>query len=251
MSSVRIITPIITAGFRNDEKLYAAIPAGCELSSMFIKNGPASVESAVDEVLAAPGVVEAALTAEAEGAEALVIDCMLDPGLDAAREAVSIPVMGCGETALRAAASFGAFSVVTVLQRQARAFHELASRYAIVENLKSVRGIGVSVLDLERETEKAVKATIEQSRAAANEDGAHTIVFGCTGMLGFGDPVAIALGELVTRVFDPLPFAVAQAHAAAQSGEKSDKDSYPSPEPKTIRGFSDWPAIEKLMAGER
>jgi allantoin racemase len=65
----------------------------------------------VDEVLAAPGVVDAAIKAEADGAEAVVIDCMLDPGLDAAREAVSIPVIGCGEAAMRATGA--PFAVVT------------------------------------------------------------------------------------------------------------------------------------------
>ena len=50
-----------------------------------IKQGPASIESAVDEVLAAPGVVDSAIKAEEDGVQAVVIDCMLDPGLDAAR----------------------------------------------------------------------------------------------------------------------------------------------------------------------
>lgn len=247
MGRVRVITPIITTGFRSDDKLKAAIPAGCELSSVFIANGPASVESAVDEVLAAPGVVEAALLAEAEGEDAVVIDCMLDPGLDAAREAVNIPVIGCGETALLAAARTGPFSVVTVLERQSRAFRDLASRYAVAEKLRSVRGIGVSVLDLECETEKALEATIRHSRAAVDEDGVRAIVFGCTGMLGFGEPVADALGTRVEQVIDPLYLAIAQAQASAQSGGKTDKNLYPAPSPKPIRGFSGWPAIDKMM----
>ena len=86
-----IITPIISKGFRDDAPLRAAVPEGCTISQRFLDRGPASVELAVDEVLAGPGVVDAALAAEAEGAQALVIDCMLDPGLDAAREAVGIP----------------------------------------------------------------------------------------------------------------------------------------------------------------
>lgn len=250
MSNVRVITPIISAGFRDDSPLLAAVPDGCILSSVFLDKGPASVESAVDEVLAAPGVVDAALRAEAENIDALVIDCMLDPGLDAAREAVSIPVIGCGEAGLTAAAKSGRLSVVTVLDRQARAFRDLAARHGLADQLVSVRGIGVSVLELEKDREESIAATIMEARKAALEDGARAILFGCTGMLGFAAPVAEALGDLIDQVIDPLPHAIAVAHAAAMANEKTDKTLYPTPEPKDIRGFSDWVALSAHMKGK-
>ena len=50
MTKVRVVTPIISAGFRDDTPLLRMVPQGCELSSTFLKNGPASVESAIDEV---------------------------------------------------------------------------------------------------------------------------------------------------------------------------------------------------------
>ncbi|MBF0277085.1 MAG: hydrogenase expression protein HupH [SAR324 cluster bacterium] len=217
------------------------------MSMVFLENGPASVESAVDEVLAGPGVIDASLRAEAEAMQVLVIDCMLDPALDASREAVSIPVLGCGETGMRSAAEYGAFSVVTVLQRQERAFRELADRYGLSDKLVSVRGIGVSVLDLERDRKGSVAATIRESLRARNEDGAQAIVFGCTGMLGFSAPVAEALEWDAGRVIDPLPHAVGKAHMMAESGGGADKLRYPDPEPKEIRGFSNWPALESKM----
>ena len=110
---LRIVTPILSSGFRDEAPLQENVPAGCEISQVFLRNGPASVESAVDEVLAAPGVVDAACQAEVERIDALIIDCMLDPGLDAAREVAEVPVIGCGESGMRAAAAIGAFSVVT------------------------------------------------------------------------------------------------------------------------------------------
>lgn len=250
MSNIRVITPIISAGFRDDAPLLAAVPDGCTLSSVFLDKGPASVESAVDEVLAAPGVVDAALRAAAEKMDALVIDCMLDPGLDAAREAVSIPVIGCGEAGLTAAAKSGRFSVITVLDRQARAFRDLAARHGLARQLASVRGIGVSVLDLERDRNNSIAATIREARRAALEDGARAVAFGCTGMLGFGAPVAEDLGDLLDQVIDPLPYAIAVAHAAVSAGEKTDKALYPTPEAKDVRGFSDWAALSAHLKGK-
>lgn len=249
MTNIRIITPIISERFRDDSSLQSALPAGCNVSGMFLDKGPASVESAVDEVLAAPGVIDAARRSEAEGAEAVVIDCMLDPGLDAAREAVRIPVIGCGEAAMSGAAESGAFSVVTVLERQARDFRTLTARYGIADALLSVRAIGMPVLALELEREAAIAATIREARLAIEKDGARTIVFGCTGMLGFAGPVAEALGVVAAEVIDPLPFAVTCAHEAVLAGEMTDKDVFPTPESKKITGFDDWPALKAMMDG--
>ncbi len=258
---IRVVTPIISTGFRDDAPLQNALPIGCSVSSTYLKWGPASVESAVDEALAAPGVIDAALRAEREGVDAVVIDCMLDPGLDAAREAVSIPVVGCGQTAMSTAAQIGAFSVVTVLDRQARAFYELARRYGLGEHLCSVRGIGVPVLALEKAREQSIAATIAGAKAAVVDDDVLSVVFGCTGMLGFGGPVADALGAEEVRtqdnleagrlwVIDPLPHAVRRAHAAVLAGERTDKAIYPSPEPKEVIGFSGWDALDAMMRGE-
>lgn len=246
---IRVVTPIISAGFRDDAPLDAALPDRCRVSSVFLENGPGSVESAVDEALAAPGVIDAALRAEREGVDAVVIDCMLDPGLDATREAVSIPVVGCGEASMSSAAKAGAFSVITVLDRQARAFRELARRYGLGDHLRSVRGIGVPVLALEGARDQSIIATIAEAKAAVREDGAAAIVFGCTGMLGFAPPVADAMGRIFP-VIDPLLHATLTAHEAVLAGERTDKAIYPPPEPKPVTGFSGWRALDAMMRGE-
>jgi allantoin racemase len=249
MNRLRVITPIISRGFRDDDPLHDALPKGSVLSQVFLNDGPASVESAVDEVLAGPGILDAALRAEDEAFQAIVIDCMLDPALEAAREMVTIPVIGCGETGMAAAAAQGRFSVVTVLQRQERDFRALAARYGLGNRLASVRGIGVSVLALEQDRATSIAATIREARLAAAEDGAEAIVFGCTGMLGFAAPVAEALGWTADRVVDPLPAAIREAHAAVMAGRKTDKALYPAPIAKTISGFRAWPLLTATMEG--
>ncbi|MEQ9037260.1 MAG: aspartate/glutamate racemase family protein [Silicimonas sp.] len=243
---VHIITPIISEGFRDDSALHRTVGGICRLTSGFLDKGPASVESAVDEVLAAPGVVDAAIRAERDGADALVIDCMLDPGLDAAREAVSIPVVGAGEAGLATAARHGRFSIVTVLDRQAPMFRALATRHGLGDALASVRGIGVPVLALEADRTGSIAKTVPACKAALSEDGAAAVVFGCTGMLGFSDPVAQASGLPVDRIIDPLPNAVRAAVAAAANGAAT----LPAPDRKPVRGFEAWADLNALMAPE-
>ena len=248
LSKIRIVTPIVSDGFRDDAPLRGALPADCDVSQTFLCRGPESVESAVDEVLAGPGVIDAALTAESEGVDAIVIDCMLDPALDAAREAVSIPVIGCGEAGMKAAASQGPFSVVTVLQRQERDFRSLASRYGFAELLVSVRGIGIPVLELGKNREASAAAAVAGGRAACIEDGAQAIVFGCTGMLGLALDVAEGLGINPARVVDPLPPALRVAHEETARVGAVDKSLYPEPKSKRVKGFAGWPALHEKMA---
>ena len=248
MVNISVITPIVTKGFRDASQLQMAVLDGCKITTMSLDRGPASVESSIDEILAAPGVVDAACQAESNGCDAVVIDCMLDPALEAAREALTIPVIGAGEAGMKAAAKFGNFSVVTVLQRQEPAFQRLARQYGLSENLVSVRGIGVSVLELEDEFEKSIKATIRGAQAACADDGAEAIVFGCTGMLGYAEPTAKALGWPLERVIDPLVNAIETAIQAVNAGEKTDKEDHPFPDRKHVAGFENWIALNNLMS---
>lgn len=243
---VHIITPIISNGFRDDSALHQEVDGLCRLTSEFLDKGPASVESAVDEVLAAPGVVDAAIRAESYGADALVIDCMLDPGLEAAREAVSIPVVGAGEAGLTAAAEYGKFGIVTVLDRQAPMFRSLAIRLGLGDALVSVRGIGVPVLALEADRTASIEKTVKACEAVIFDDGADAIVFGCTGMLGFAEPVAKALSLASDQVIDPLPNAVRAAVRAAACGT----ESRPTPDRKRVLGFEAWSSLNALMEPE-
>lgn len=244
-SHIHIVSPLVSESFRDEAGLSALLPTGAKISACVLKRGPASVESAVDEALAAPGVIDAALRAEANNAAAIVIDCMLDPGLEAAREAVGIPVVGCGETGLSSAAKLGRFAIVTVLQRQERLFRPLVARYGLSAALTSVRGIGVPVLELQCARDDAIRATIEAARLARDCDGAEVVVFGCTGMLGFGAPVAEALGWAPDHVIDPLPHAVALAQSMVSSGGSS--NGVPFPDRKHVEGFEGWSALDAAM----
>ena len=81
--------------------------------------GPVSIESHFDDVFGAAGVAEQIRLAQGEGFDAVVIACFGDPGLDAARELTTAPVLGIAEAAFHAA-SFVAtgFSVVTTIDRK-------------------------------------------------------------------------------------------------------------------------------------
>jgi allantoin racemase len=239
---IRVVIPSITEEFEalGLEQYSPAARPGTEISVALLEKGPASIESRYDEMVAAPDVVRKAVEAEKDGVDAVIIDCMADPGLEAAREMVSIPVIGPGETAMHVAAMLAhRFSVVTVLDQAVPMFYQHAQSVGVEERLASVRAANIPVLELD-DTERVVKVLVEQSVSAVRDDGAHLIVFGCTGMIGLSSQVVKGLADTGISdvpVIDPAILAVGFAETLVDIGLSHSKRTYPRPPDKCIAGY--------------
>lgn len=202
-------------------------------------------------MLASPGVVQEAIRAEADGADVVIIDCMLDPALEAARESVSIPVIGAGECGFFHAAQHGKFAIVTVLDRQKRAFLSKGAMHGLSDKLVDVLGIGVNVLDLDSAPDKTLKASTAAAKPLIESGEVDAILFGCTGMLGLAEPLAQKLGIAPSNVVDPLPTAILYAKSLVENPDQNDVDRlshFPTPDVKPIKGFDDLPLIRDKFA---
>ena len=118
-------------------------------------------------------------------------------------------------------------------------FHEHAHRMGVAGRLASVRTVNIPVLEL-GDTERVVKALVEQSVVAVREDGAHLIVFGCTAMIGLAEEVEKGLvgqGIADVPVIDPGILAIKVAEALADMGLSHSKRTYPTPPEKEIVGY--------------
>jgi allantoin racemase len=242
MRHIRIVVPIVTEGFHDPAELAAVARPGTEISFAQIERGPASIESELDGALAAPDTIRRIAEAERDGADAVVIDCMDDPGLFPAREVVSIPVVGACETTMHLGSQLGhRFSVVTVMEASIPGFENRARLYGVREKLASVRAVEIPVLELESSAERLLGELCAEAIAAVEEDGAHALVFGCTGLLGYAGAVRDALAERGHRgipVIDPIPTAVAMAEALVDLGLAHSKRTWPAPPAKPIAGYS-------------
>ena len=237
---VRVVTPITTWGFRDASEFRALERPGLTISHVEIETGPASIECEYDEALAAPGTIARIVEAERDGCDAVVIDCMGDPGMMPGRECVSIPVVGPCEAAMHVAAMLGhRFSVVTVLKRLRPQFEHQAQIYGLREKLASVRAVSIPVLDLEKDLERTKAALADEAVCAVEEDGADAIVLGCTGMLGCAGAVRrglLARGHDVP-VVDPVPWAVKLAASLVDAGLRHSKITYERPPSKPVVGY--------------
>ncbi|WP_245525345.1 aspartate/glutamate racemase family protein, partial [Mesorhizobium sp. M8A.F.Ca.ET.213.01.1.1] len=74
-----------------------------EIFAVTSSMGPVSIEGYYDEALAVPGLLVEIAAGERAGAQAAIIACFDDTGLDAARAMAAIPVIGICEAALSVA----------------------------------------------------------------------------------------------------------------------------------------------------
>ena len=81
------------------------------------------------EMLNERQLIEAALTAEREGYDAMALACFYDPGIRAARSLVDIPIAGLSETAMLTACSLGQRFALIALNKDQQAQHEALHRH--------------------------------------------------------------------------------------------------------------------------
>lgn len=231
---LRVIAPVTTreCEVRAFEQYTAGARPETEITTVLLDKGPASVESRYDEALAVPDVLAKIVQAEKEDVDVVISNCMADPGVEAGRELVSIPVLGPAEISMHMAAMLGRnFSVVTILDRLTPSFHNIAGRLGLTRQLASVRAVNIPVLELV-DRDRAVSALIDQSVRAVRDDGAHVIIFGCTGMTGLAKRVEDGLREhgiFDVPVIDPVVLTLKVAEALADLGLSHSKRSYPAP----------------------
>jgi allantoin racemase len=239
---IRAVTPVITESFGPMiiEEFEKVARPDTEISNVFLDSGPASVESAYDEAVAAPDITAKVRQAEEEGMDAVIINCMGDPALDAAREVVSIPVIGPCEASMHVAAMLGhKFSVLGMLDRTIPPFEHQAQKYGVRDRLASVRSMDIAVLDLEAGREQFVTRAVDKAVEAIEEDGAHVIVLGCTGLAGLDRQIEGALRDrgYEVPVIDGASTALKVAEALVDIELTHSKRTYPCPPEKEIVGY--------------
>jgi allantoin racemase len=239
---IRVVTPGIDKEQEavTREQYAAGARPDTEVSVSYLDKGPAAIESKYDEALAVPDIVRKVVQAEKDGVDAVILDCMADPGLEAGREMVSIPVLGPASTSLHIAAMLGhKFSVITIFEHLIPEFERRAAKLGLEKQLASVRAVNIPVLELE-DRPRTVKAMVEQAVKAVKEDGAHVIVFGCTGMIGLDKDVKEGLrkqGIVDVPVMDPGIVNLKIAEALVDIGLAHSKRTYPVPPEKEIVGY--------------
>lgn len=214
---------------RRQELLNSWAFAGTEVVVVDVPEGPASIESAYEELLSVPATLEGVMQAEKDGFDAVILGCFGDPGLEAARELVSIPVIGPGEASLLLAASLGhRFSVVTILDNVVAGQELQAYKAGVRDKLASVVATEIPVLDLMKDPARSRSRVIEVGRQAISRDRADTLMLGCMTM-SFLDVADEVSAELGVPVINAGKAALKAAESLVSLGMAHSKRAFPTP----------------------
>ena len=227
---IKVINPNTTASMTATIEKSARAVAGREtlLEVVTSPMGPTAIESHYDEALSVPGIVTEVLAGERAGVDGYVIACFGDPGLEAARELTTAPVLGIAQAAMHVAAVLGrGFSVVTTLERSCGSARDLALRYGFERHCLGVHACDIPVLDLETDP-AAFDRIVRACRAAVRTDGCDVLVLGCAGM---ADLCAQVSGAIGLPVVDGVASATLMVESMARLGLRTSSSGEFAPPP--------------------
>lgn len=235
---LRVINPNTTMSMTSHigEAAREAVPPDVEIEAVSPSMGPVSIEGHYDEALAAVGVLDEVRRGEAEGVDGYVLACFGDPGLQAARELASGPVVGIAEAAFHAASFVGrSFAIVTTLGRTLGRARDLVDAYGFSRQCVAYRACEVPVLGLEEDVEGSYRALEAECERSLDEDHPDAIVLGCAGMAAMCRRLTDALR---VPVVDGVAAGAAFAAALVRIGVGSPSTGeFARPIPKPVDGL--------------
>ena len=210
-----------------ERMLSAALSEGTEISVDCIEEGPDSIESNTDEVLAGREVLRLCVKAEQDGFDAVVIYCFSDLAIQGARELVSIPVIGPGEVALAAAEMVSVrFAVITTVRGNvSRTERRLMASSIAREKMKAVLPLDIPVAALREDPDATIRYLKRTCEKAVTDYHVDTVILGCLGMAQYGEELEKEFG---IKVLDPAFLAVGYAEYAARLGIVPSRKASPS-----------------------
>lgn len=219
---IAVITPAVDTGaIAVDPTLAPFRAADLSIQNFFLDEGPASIETEADIAACLPGLLRAARNAVSVGADAIVINCMCDPGLDELRASIETMVLGPAQISMHVAACLASrFSIVDVLAEGRPYVEGQVRRYGLTQSFASHRALGIAVLELYRDARQTLHALEREARAAIEDDGAGILLLGCTGLAELADALNERLrarGERC-RIIEPLRTTLGVARALLDGG---------------------------------
>jgi allantoin racemase len=225
----------------------AQATAGQEATAVTIRSqqGPHTIEGPLDAALGVAGMLEV-IAAYPHRFDAVVVACFGDPGVDALRLLVHVPVIGIGAASFTQAAFISQrFAIVTPTVGTPERYAAVTAAMGLTRQFVGTYQTPLCVADFES-GDAAVLDTLLFHAEQAVKDGAECLLFGCAG-------IADQIQDIAERVgvwcIPSVAAGVSQAMACLRHRRAVDPEKPFRRLPgKTLAGF---PALARHYAGER
>lgn len=230
-----VIAPVNTDHF-NDEILQhinEAVSPGTVVDITNLSGGTSCIQSRADLATNAPFVMQI-VEQQSANYDGIFVTDMDMCGVEPSRQLADIPVIGgfraSAFTAMMLSQKFAILTIDNVIDLQ----NEHVRAFGIVNNLATIQSLPLGVYDLSKE-EKVKELLFEYGLKAVQEHGAESIMFGCTGFVGYADglskQLSAALGQYIP-VMDPNQCAIRYLELLVANKLRQSEKSYPHPEEK-------------------
>ncbi|AMC99498.1 aspartate/glutamate racemase family protein [Halomonas chromatireducens] len=216
---------------------------GTELTLRTAALGVAYIETRAEAAIGAYATLNE-LADHFSGHDAAVVAAFGDPGLEAAREMLPIPVVGLTESALMSAAMLGGKIGIVAISRRIRAWYaEPVVRYGMTSRLAVIRCLDEPLANIGSVQQDKGEQLVALCEAAIRDDGADVLIIAGAPLAGLARSVA---QRIPVPVVDGVSCAVQQAELLSHLGPaKATAGSYAAPPAKGAKGLS--PALGQLI----
>jgi Asp/Glu/hydantoin racemase len=217
MRRLLVVNPNTSASVSERLHEHVAAIAGTEVQvrAATASFGASYISDEISFAIAAHAALDAvAADREQHGdVDAVLLACFGDPGIEALRDLTGRPVVGLAEAAMRQAAGFGRFAVVTGGAAWKPMLERIARSLGWGEALTRVTVVAASGDELAADPDAAVALLQNVCREAAV--GADAVILGGAGLAGLAGRIAPALD---VPLIDSVGAGALAAVAAARSG---------------------------------
>lgn len=247
MSQLLVINPNTTQEIT--DKVAAAVralaPASLSMTAHSGAFGPRYIASRATFAVAGHAALDA-FANHGAGADAVLLACFGDPGLDALREVSTAPVIGLIEAAVEAALTRGrTYSIVTGGELWRDMLHESLTLRGLTGNLASIRTVAPTGGQIAADPDGAIDVLAQACKHVAQEDGAESVILGGAGLVGLA-------ARIEARANVPVICSVeAGAYAAFRAIAQRERNTRRIADAPAINSIGLSNALTELLAGSK
>ena len=190
---------------------------GTELIGVTTKGGTRNVDSAFGDYLSGAFAVRTCLEAvPVHAPDAVVLAGFGRVGIDALKEALTLPVVSIAEATMAIACLLGhRFTTLTMLKQFIPYQQDLVRLYGFEAKCASVRAININVEECVIHRERTLAQLTAEIRKVVEEDRAEVVILACAGLCGYDAELSRLTG---VPVLDPVVVGVKVAEGLVGLG---------------------------------
>tara|TARA_Y100000588_G_C14239154_1_gene918609 strand:- start:989 stop:1678 length:690 start_codon:yes stop_codon:yes gene_type:complete len=180
------------------------------------------ITSKEDEEIARPSIVSSVIESAESGADAVIVYCFGEPGVEESRQKVNVPVLGIAAPAMHMASMLGKrFSVIASVEEHCPLINALAKKFGLIDNMAAPLAVNISPDSFNNNDDLLLSRLIGKAKLSIENEKVDTFILGCGSMQSKASLIREAIKHTLgytVQVVDPLSISVHLAIVIVKAG---------------------------------